>query len=43
MSNSKLASEDEILNSEFKITTVYWHLLDFNKKNGNWLPPLKLK
>lgn len=43
VSNSKLASEDEILNSEFKITTVYWHLLDFNKKNGNWLPPLKLK
>ena len=26
--------------SGFKLSTVYWHLLDHGRKNGNWTPPL---
>ncbi len=43
MSNSKSATEHEILDPKTEITTVYWHLLDFNHKNGFWTPPLRLK
>ncbi len=30
-------------NSEFILSTVYWHLLDHGRKNGNWTPPLPNK
>ena len=42
-SKSNLAKEEEILNPNIKITTVYWHLLDYSKKNGEWEPPLEIK
>lgn len=25
---------------EFKLTTVYWHILDHGRKKGNWSPPI---
>lgn len=27
-------------NPSFNITTVYWHILDHSRKNGNWRPPI---
>lgn len=27
-------------NPSFNITTVYWHILDHSRKNGNWSPPI---
>ena len=30
-------------NSEFKLSTVYWHLLDHGRKNGHWSPPIPNK
>ena len=40
--NHRIATDDEIVNKDLKITTVYWHLLDFHKNNGKWVPPLKI-
>ena len=34
-----LASEKEITNLEDDVVTLYWHLLDYSRKNGNWRPP----
>ena len=33
-------SEIELSNSEVKVLTVYWHLLDHARINGKWEPPL---
>lgn len=27
-------------NPDFILSTVYWHLLDHGRKNGNWTPPI---
>lgn len=27
-------------NPSFNITTIYWHILDHGRKNGNWSPPI---
>ena len=27
-------------NPDFTLSTVYWHLLDHGRKNGNWTPPI---
>ena len=40
--NHRIATDDEIVNKDLKITTVYWHLLDFHKNNGKWVPPLRI-
>ena len=40
--NYRVATYDEILNKNIKITTVYWHLLDFSKNKGTWVPPLRI-
>lgn len=39
-SKANFATEDEIINPNLKITTVYWHLLDHSKYGGAWSPPL---
>lgn len=33
-------SLDAPSNSDFTLSTVYWHLLDHGRKNGNWAPPI---
>ena len=43
ITNGKIANEEEILNSKISINTVYWHLLDHSKNNGNWMPPIMKK
>ena len=35
----KIAQENEIINSEKEVTTLYWHLLDYSRNNGKWKPP----
>jgi len=35
----KIASENEITDPEKKVFTLYWHLLDYSRKNGKWKPP----
>ena len=39
-SKGNFASEKQIQNPKINITTVYWHLLDYSKKGGSWIPPL---
>ena len=39
-SKGRFANEYDIQNPNINITTVYWHLLDYNKKGGKWIPPL---
>lgn len=33
--------EPALSSQDSNITTVYWHLLDHARSNGNWLPPLE--
>jgi len=40
VTNGDVANEEDILNPKIKIKTLYWHLLDHSKNNGNWIPPI---
>ena len=42
ISKASFADEKDILNSKIKIITLYWHLLDYGKKNQTWEPPLRI-
>jgi len=34
-----LATENQIMDLEEEVITLYWHLLDYSRNNGNWNPP----
>jgi hypothetical protein len=31
----------QIEDSEYELTTIYWHILDHARKNESWSPPIK--